>query len=96
MRSDGIKSFVNCILAKLKSSNFAIVLAKVVLPVPGTSSISKCPRDKKQESANLVSWPLPRMDFSALDKKSLIEEFIIHPIYSDLRDMLIEIMNISI
>jgi hypothetical protein len=67
---------VNWILAKDRSKSFARILAKVVFPIPGTSSMSKCPWDKKQHKAIFVSVCLPKIELSADVKKSWINLFI--------------------
>ena len=44
----------------------AIALASMVLPVPGTSSMSRCPRHMSATSASRTSWCLPTMTRSTL------------------------------
>ena len=41
-------------------------LASIVLPTPGTSSISTCPWHSMATKANRTSWCLPMMTFSTL------------------------------
>ena len=44
----------------------AIALARTVLPVPGTSSMSRCPRHSSATSARRTSWCLPTITRSTL------------------------------
>ncbi len=50
--SEGVMSGVNCMRLKEQSRDRARALARVVLPTPGTSSISTWPR---QRSAIIIS-----------------------------------------
>src|SRR5579872_5792512 len=54
-------SEVNCKRWKLESTLRASACAKVVLPTPGTSSISKCPRASRQASDSRNTSGFPRM-----------------------------------
>ncbi len=46
--------------------DFASALASMVLPTPGTSSISKCPWHSKQMAVSSTISRLPTMTFSTL------------------------------
>ena len=57
--SEGITSGVNWMRLKLQPMEREIALASVVLPMPGTSSISKCPSESSATSTRSITslWP---------------------------------------
>src|SRR5664279_4608627 len=55
----GIRSGVNCTRLTVESTVLASALASTVLPVPGTSSISKCPSESTATMASLITSALP-------------------------------------
>ncbi len=57
--SAGIRSGVNWMRWKLRSSVCAIVRAISVLPSPGTPSISTCPRQSKPDQQRIEDFVLP-------------------------------------
>src|SRR5450759_1246887 len=57
--SEGSRSGVNWIRRKLQPRLLATALASIVLPVPGTSSIKRWPRDSNATRVSLTSWRLP-------------------------------------
>src|SRR4051812_1481171 len=57
----GNMSAVNCTRWKSTSRARAIVCAKVVLPTPGTPSMRRCPRAKRQTSERRTTLSWPRM-----------------------------------
>ena len=59
--SDGNRSGVNWMRRKLQPRLRATALASIVLPVPGTSSISRWPRHRRATSVRRTSWRLPMM-----------------------------------
>src|SRR5688572_7184989 len=58
--SAGSRSGVNWMRCQRPPSAVAIALARVVLPTPGTSSMSRCPPANRQVSASLTAVGLPR------------------------------------
>src|SRR5438876_1032866 len=56
----GSMSLVNCSRWKVQETERASACANVVLPTPGTSSISRCPRAKRHTSERLTASGLPR------------------------------------
>ena len=58
--SVGRRSGVNWIRRNEQSIDRAIDFASIVLPTPGTSSISRCPSATSATSASLISLCLPR------------------------------------
>ena len=61
MMSDGSRSLVNWMRWKARPSERASACDRVVLPTPGTSSISTCPRARMQTVAKRITSRLPRM-----------------------------------
>src|SRR4051812_21235379 len=59
--SAGNRSLVNCSRRDCKPSARASARASVVLPTPGTSSISRCPRASRQATARLMACSFPTM-----------------------------------
>src|ERR1035437_693845 len=57
--SEGRRSGVNWMRRKLQPRLLATALASMVLPVPGTSSIRRCPRQSNATSVRRTSWRLP-------------------------------------
>src|SRR6185369_1062542 len=64
--SDGRRSGVNWIRRKLHPRLRAIALARTVLPVPGTSSMRRWPRQRSATRARRTSWCLPTITRSTL------------------------------
>ena len=60
-RSDGIRSAVNCSLENFRPIEIDSAWAKVVLPTPGRSSISKWPPAIRQAMQSLICAGLPLM-----------------------------------
>src|SRR3954468_16541985 len=58
--SDGNRSLVNWIRRNVPPSAAASARASVVLPTPGMSSISRCPRDNSVTTAARIASGLPR------------------------------------
>src|SRR5450432_1408490 len=61
MRSDGIRSAVNCERENLSPSETAMACARVVLPTPGTSSIRRWPPASMQATQSSICGRLPTM-----------------------------------
>ena len=57
----GVMSGVNCMRLKEQSSERARALARVVLPTPGTSSISTWPRQRMATIISSMALSLPTM-----------------------------------
>src|SRR5258706_2412632 len=64
--SEGSRSGVNCTRVKRAPIDAARLLASVVLPVPGKSSINTWPPEAKAASSRRTPSRLPRMTFSML------------------------------
>jgi hypothetical protein len=64
--SVGSRSGVNWTRFQEPEIEFAMALAKLVFPVPGTSSRSRWPSVNRQQSASRTSWRLPRTTLSTL------------------------------
>src|SRR3954452_1930178 len=67
--SDGSRSGVNCTRPKVHLIDVAIDFARLVLPTPGTSSISRWPSDNRHSSASWMTSTLPwitRSTFSTI------------------------------
>src|SRR5690349_16877142 len=64
--SDGNRSGVNCSLRKEQASDAASVLASIVLPTPGTSSIRTCPSHSSATMSSLVACRFPTTTLSTL------------------------------
>ncbi len=62
--SDGSRSGVNWTRFQLESIDAARALARLVLPTPGTSSISRWPSARRQTSASSTTSGLPWMTIS--------------------------------
>ena len=60
-RSLGIRSAVNCTREKRSPSDTASACASVVLPTPGTSSISRWPPASRQAMQSSICGRLPTM-----------------------------------
>ena len=58
--SDGKRSLVNWMRWKLPPTDAASARASVVLPTPGMSSISRCPRASSVVTASRIAPVLPR------------------------------------
>ena len=62
--SPGSRSGVNWIRRTVQSSDFASVFASIVLPTPGTSSMSRWPSASRTVSAVRTTSDLPSMTVS--------------------------------
>jgi len=60
MTSEGRVSGLNWILATLSPSALPRARASVVFPTPGTSSIRRCPRERRQTTASSTAAAGPR------------------------------------
>src|SRR5665213_1658498 len=70
MMSAGRRSLVNCTRCQASPNRCASACASVVLPTPGTSSISKCPRASKHASDSLSTSGFPRIASPNTDSTS--------------------------
>ena len=59
--SDGKRSGVNWMRFQVSSTVAAMARAREVFPVPGTSSMSRCPSARRQMTACLMTSSLPWM-----------------------------------
>ncbi len=66
MMSAGSRSLVNCTRCHARPKTWASACARVVLPTPGTSSIKRCPRARRQATARRNWAGLPRMIVSSV------------------------------
>ena len=69
--SEGSRSGVNWMRANEPSRLRASALASIVLPMPGTSSISTCPSTSSVTSSSSVASALPTMTWAMLDWRVL-------------------------
>src|SRR6478752_3980217 len=66
MMSAGSRSLVNCTRCQASPSTCASACASVVLPTPGTSSISRWPRASRQARHRRICAGLPRITVSSV------------------------------
>ncbi len=75
MMSAGSRSLVNCTRCQARPSTCASACASVVLPTPGTSSMSRWPRASRQVRARRTASGLPRMTLSSAARAAVIDGF---------------------
>ena len=68
--SAGSRSLVNCTRCQASPSTCASACASVVLPTPGTSSISRWPRASRQARHSRICAGLPRMIVSSASQRA--------------------------
>jgi len=64
--SEGSRSGVNWMRLTVQSTDFANARASIVLPTPGTSSMSRCPSASSTVSAVCTASRLPSITVSIL------------------------------
>jgi len=64
--SEGSRSGVHCRRLQSRATDLARARASMVLPVPGTSSSSRWPRQSRVTTASSITGRLPMMTFSTL------------------------------
>src|SRR5208337_2450523 len=83
--SEGSMSLVNCTLWKLHSRARAIACPRVVLPTPGTPSISKWPRASRETTDRRTISSLPRMTLRSAFSSSVARDETALAVSGDIR-----------